>query len=58
MDPTTRPTHAELSHPPPPTPSTPQLEPQAMTIGEGLPPVPGKLITKIESGQFIELAEF
>lgn len=29
-----------------------------MTIGKGLPPVPGKLITKIESGQFIELAEF
>ena len=57
MDPTTRPTHAELSHPPPSTPSTPQLEPQAMTIGEGLPPVPGKLIKKIESGQFIELAE-
>ena len=53
MDPTTRPTHAELSHPPPP-PSTPQLE---LTIGEGLPPVPGKLITKLESGQFIESAE-
>ena len=28
-----------------------------MTIGEGLHPVPGKLIKKIESGQFIELAE-
>lgn len=53
MDPTTRPTHAELSHPPLPS-STPQLE---LTIGKGLPPVPGKLITKIESGQFIESAE-
>ena len=32
-------------------------EPQPVTIGEGLPPVPGKLAKRIQSGQFIELAE-
>ena len=36
-------------------PSTQEHQPVA--IGEGLPPIPGKLVKKIESGLYIELSE-
>ena len=32
-------------------------EPQPVTVGKGLPPISGKLVKKIESGQFINLGE-
>jgi len=31
--------------------------PPPLTIGEGLPPVPGKLVNRIQSSHFIDLAE-
>ena len=31
--------------------------PPPLMIGEGLPPVPGKLVNRIQSGHFIDLAE-
>jgi len=31
--------------------------PPPLMIGEGLPPVPGKLVDRIQSGHFIDLAE-
>ena len=49
MDPVTEPQTFE------PTPSSSQ-EPQPVTIGEGLPPIPGKLAGRIDSGKFVELS--
>ena len=28
-----------------------------MTIGAGLPPIPSKLVSKIEAGEFVDMAE-
>jgi len=39
------------------TPPSLDKEPSSIHLGGGLPPVPGKLVKKIEEGHFIEMAE-
>ena len=51
------PTINAIVEPPIPQPAAPSQESQPVTVGEGLPPIPGKLVRKIESGQFIDLGE-
>lgn len=40
-----------------PTPRRVEEAAQTFTLGEGLPPVPAKLVSHIQKGEFIDMAE-
>lgn len=56
QDPVPRPRLTEQP-PPPAGPSTVEAEPSVVLFGAGFPPIPTKLVTKIQEGNFVDMHE-